>query len=92
MFNDELDEELRSIAAARAALDVREADLVARARSTGATWVELGQSLGLSKQGARKRHLAIDPIFARRPQRVPTIEEYHAEIAALIRARQGPTL
>ncbi len=91
MLNHELDEELRSIAAARAALDVREAETVARARLSGATWVDVGQSLGLSKQGARKRHLAIDPIFARRPSRVPSIEEYHAEIAALIRARQEST-
>lgn len=88
MLNDDLDQELRRIAAARAELDVQEAETVARARLTGATWVDVGQSLGLSKQGARKRHLAIDPISARRSTRPPTIEEYHAEIAAWIRAGQ----
>ena len=57
--------------------------LAARAaREHGATWSELGEPLGLSKQGARRRHLAIDPIFARRPRRPPTIDEYHAEMLA----------
>ena len=72
---------------ARAALDSLEARLVARARSDGATWSELGNVLGLSKQGARMRHLATDPVFQRRSQKPPTIEEYHAEFVAAMRAQ-----
>ena len=86
MLAEELDEALRELVAARVRLDAREAELVVRGRSQGATWGELGHSLGISKQAARKRHLAIDPILARRPSRPPTIEEYHAELAAAIRA------
>lgn len=85
MLDDDIDA-LRDLVAARVALDAREAELVVRARAHGATWADLGRSLGLSKQAARKRHLAIDPIFARRARRAPTIEEYHAEIAAAMRA------
>ena len=86
MLDDQIDEALRELVAARIRLDAREAALVVRGRSHGATWSELGRSLGLSKQAARKRHLAIDPIFARRTTRPPTIDEYHAEIAAAMRA------
>lgn len=86
MLTRDIDDALREIVAARARLAVREAELVARARSCGATWVELGGSLGLSKQAARQRHLAIDPIFARRPRRAPTIAGYHAEMMAALRA------
>jgi hypothetical protein len=78
---------LREIATARAALESLEATLVARARASGANWSELAVPLGLSKQGVRKRHLAIDPIFARRALRPQTIEEYHAELVAATRSR-----
>lgn len=78
---------LREIVAARAALDSLEATLVLRARSRGATWPELGVALGLSKQGVRKRHLRIDPVFARRPPGAQTIDDYHAEFAAAMSAR-----
>ena len=87
MIEGTVDSALRELVAARAALDSLEATLVARARSSGATWSELAAPLGLSKQGIRKRHLAIDPIFARRPSKPPTIDEYHAELAAAIRAQ-----
>jgi hypothetical protein len=86
MLADEIDDALRELVAARIELDAKEAELVVRARSDGATWTDLGRSLGLSKQAVRKRHLAIDPIFARRSTRPPTIDEYHAEIAAAMRA------
>jgi hypothetical protein len=33
------------------------------------------------------RHLAGDPIFARRSHRPPTIDEYHAEMFAALRAQ-----
>ena len=88
VLDEETDDALRQVVAARLRLDAREAELVVRGRSRGATWAELGSSLGLSKQAARKRHLAIDPIFARRMLRPPTIDEYHAELAAAIRARR----
>ena len=86
MLDEEIDGALREVVAARARLAAREAELVVRARSHGATWADVGRSLGLSKQAARKRHLVVDPIFARRPRRPPTIDEYHAELAAAIRA------
>jgi hypothetical protein len=78
---------LRELVAARSALDSLEAMLVVRARSSGATWSDLAVCLGLSKQGARKRYLAIDPIFKRRSLRAQTIEEYHAEFVAAMRAQ-----
>jgi hypothetical protein len=82
-----VDRALREIVAARVALDGLEATLVARARSNGATWADLAGPLNLSKQGVRKRHLAVDPIFARRSGKPQTIEEYHAELAAAVRAQ-----
>jgi len=78
---------LREVVAAREALDSLEAALVARARSRGSTWLELAGVLGLSKQGVRKRHLAVDPIFARRPRRAQTIDEFHEELTEALRAR-----
>jgi hypothetical protein len=89
MIHGSVESALRELVATRAAIDSLEATLVVRARSEGATWDDLAAALGLSKQGARRRHLAIDPIFARRPQRPPTIAEYHAEIAAAMHARGG---
>ncbi len=88
VLEDSVETGLRELIEARAALAASEAALVVRARSHGATWAELGDALGLSKQAARKRHLAIDPIFARRPQRPPTIAEYHAEMIAVLRAQE----
>ena len=78
---------LRELVATRVTLESLEATLVARARSRGASWPELAAPLGLSKQGVRKRHLAIDPIFQRHSLTPPTIEEYHAEFVATMRAQ-----
>ena len=71
MVDEAIEQGLEAIVAARGALDSLERMLVARARARGDV-VRLGEPLGLSKQGARRRHLAIDPIFARRPRRPPT--------------------
>ena len=77
---------LREIVAVREVLETLESTLIVRARKNGATWSQLAGPLGLSKQGARKRHLAVDPLFNRRSTKPPTIEEYHAEIRAAMRA------
>ena len=87
MVDEAIERGLEAIVAARGALDSLERTLVVRAREHGATWSELCGPLGLSKQGARRRHLAIDPIFARRPLRPPTIAEYHAEMFASLQAQ-----
>jgi hypothetical protein len=78
---------LRELVSTRVALESLERTLVARARLHGATWSDLAGPLGLSKQGVRRRHLATDPIFARRSRRPPTIAEYHAEMNAALRAQ-----
>jgi hypothetical protein len=78
---------LREIVSAREALDSLERTLVVHARSYGSTWSDIAGPLGLSKQGVRRRHLAVDPIFARRSRRPPTIAEYHAEMFAAVRAQ-----
>jgi hypothetical protein len=59
---------LREIVAARAALDALETELVVGARRRGCKWRQLGDDLGISAHGARKRHLAADPIYAHRSQ------------------------
>ena len=59
---------LREIVALRAVLDGLETELVVGARSRGCKWRELGEDLGLSAHGVRKRHLAVDPIYAWRSQ------------------------
>jgi len=63
---DPIDVALREIVAARAALNSLEAALVVRARSYGRSWSELAAPLGVTKQAARSRHVARDPIAARR--------------------------
>ena len=60
---------LREIVAVRAALDALEAELVVGARGRGSKWRELGEDLGMSAHGVRKRHVAVDPIYAWRAQR-----------------------
>ena len=87
MIDESTDTALREIVAVRKAIDSLERTLVARARLHGATWSDLAAPLGLSKQGTRRRHLAVDPIFARRSCRPPTIAAYHAEMAAALRAQ-----
>ena len=78
---------LRELVAARAALDSLESELVVQARLSGCTWAELARDLELTPGGVRRRHLAVDPIFARRPSEPQTIEEYHAEFVAAMRAQ-----
>ena len=87
MIESTVEAALRELVATRAAFDSLERMLVVRARSSGATWSDVAASLGLSKQGVRKRHLAIDPIFQRRSLKPQTIEEYHAEFVAAMRAQ-----
>jgi hypothetical protein len=77
---------LRELVAARAALDRLEAALVREGRRRGYTWADLGAALGLSLYGVRRRHLAIDPIYAWKRARPPTPQE---EIAQLVAAGEG---
>jgi hypothetical protein len=87
MLDDRLEAALLEVTVARRALADLEASLVVQARAVGATWTEIAAPLSLTKQGVRKRHLAVDPIYARRTQRPPTLDEYYAEMyAALGRA------
>ncbi len=87
MIETSIGSALREIVSARAALDSLERTLVVRARSYGSSWSEIADPLGLSKQGARRRHLASDPILARRSSKPPTIDEYHEEMLAALRAQ-----
>jgi hypothetical protein len=84
MLDDQLEAALRELVTARRAIDALEISLVVSARAMGATWAELAEPLALSKQGVRKRHLSVDPIFARRAERPPTLAEYHAEMYAVL--------
>jgi hypothetical protein len=86
VLSDALDQALRNAVAARVALSRHERDLVVRARSEGASWRELGESLGLSKHAVRKRHLAVDPRGPRNSERPPTIAEYHDEMMRALRS------
>ncbi len=86
-MSESLRAELREVVAARAALDTLETQLVVRARSSGCTWAELAEDLGLSAAGVRRRHLAVDPVFARRPRQPQTIDAYHEEFVAAMRAQ-----
>jgi hypothetical protein len=83
---EEIDEALRAIAGARAALTRLERTLVVRARSQGRTWSELGPPLGISKQAVRQRHLAQDPIAARPRRKRLTDDEYLERVLAWARA------
>ena len=65
---------LREIVAVRVALDQLEAELVVGARGRGYKWRELGEDLGLSAHGVRKRYVAVDPIHAWKVQR--TVDEH----------------
>ena len=77
---------LRELGAVRAALDWLEAALVIEARGRGYRWHEIGADLGLSAHGARKRHLAQDPIRARRQPHEPmSFEELRDALAAMTR-------
>ena len=71
---------LREIVALRVVLDALEAELVVGGRLRGYPWSVLAEDLGLSPWGARKRHLAVDPIYARRPAREPTLADVLAAL------------
>jgi hypothetical protein len=73
--NDVVRAGLREIVAARAALDRLEAALVFEGRRRGYRWAVIGAELGLTAHGARRRHLAIDPIYAWKRSRPPAPEE-----------------
>ena len=60
---------LREIVALRAMLDALEVELVIGARGRGHRRRDLGEDLGLSAHGVRKRHLAGDPIHAWKTER-----------------------
>jgi hypothetical protein len=89
MLDDRLEAALLEVAVARRALADLEAALVVQARAVGATWTEIAAPLSLTKQGVRKRHLAVDPIYARRTQRPPTLDEYYAEMYAALGPAPG---
>ena len=78
---------LREVVAVRAALQLLETQLVVQARLSGCTWAELAQDLELTAGGARRRHLAVDPVLARRPVNLSSIDQYHAEFVAAMRAQ-----
>lgn len=78
---------LREVVAARAVLESLETELVAQARLNGCTWAELARDLELTAGGVRRRHLEIDPASRRRSPKPPTIDEYHAEFVAAMRAQ-----
>ena len=81
---------LREVVAVRAALETLESKLVVSARRRGASWGELASDLGITPQGARQRHLAVDPIAARRPKRQSAMAAFHAELEAAIAAGEIP--
>jgi hypothetical protein len=83
---EQIDEALRAVAAARAALARLERSLVVRARTEGRTWSELAGPLGVSKQAMRRRHIDHDPIASGRPRLRPTEEEYRERVLAWARA------
>ena len=47
------------------ALDAYEEQLVREARNQGCTWGEIGQALGVTRQGARKQFHRVDSQFQR---------------------------
>jgi hypothetical protein len=81
---------LRELVAVRAALETLESKLVVVARRRGVSWGELARDLGITPQGARQRHLAVDPIAARRPRRQSAMAAFYAELDAAIAARELP--
>lgn len=82
--NDVVRAGLRELVALRAALDTLEAALVAEGRRRGYCWRVLGEELGLTAHGVRRRHLAVDPIYAWKQSRPPSpAEELRAFLASL---------
>ena len=77
---------LREVVAAQAALKSLESKLVAAAREQGVSWGALAVDLGITPQGARQRHLGVDPVAARRPKRESAMDAFYAEFHAALDA------
>ena len=73
---------LREIVAVRRVLDSLEAELVRTARLDGASWTQLGRDLELTRQGARRRHLDIDPLPRRQARRTSGFDAFMARLKA----------
>lgn len=80
---------LRDLVAVRAALETLESKLVVSARRRGASWGELAVDLGITPQGARQRHLAVDPLA--RPKRQSVMSAFYAELDAAIARGDRPS-
>lgn len=75
---------LRELAAARPVLANVESRLVVVARRQGASWGDVAADLGITRQGARQRHLAVDPIAASRSKPISALDAFYAELDAAI--------
>jgi hypothetical protein len=81
---------LGAIADLRRTLDRLEAALVARAREDGCWWSEIGAALGLTRQGAHRRHAAHDPVTERRRRReARLVAELGEQLAASLQDVPG---
>ena len=83
---------LREVVAARAALKTLESRLVVTAREQGVSWGTLATDLGITPQGARQRHRAVDPVVARRPKPQSAMDAFYAEFEAALAAGEVPSL
>lgn len=81
---------LREVVAVRAALETLESQLVVAAREQGVSWGSLATDLGITRQGARQRHLSVDPVAARRPK--SAMDAFYAEFHAAVAAGEIPVL
>ena len=73
---------LRELVRLRRLLTSLESELVRTARLEGESWTTIAEALGLTRQGARQRHLAVDPLPPRRRQRVSGLDAYLARLRA----------
>lgn len=80
---------LRELVAARSALEALESQLVIAGREQGASWAELAVDLGVTRQGARQRYLAVDPVAARRPKPQSAMDAFYTEFDAAMRGRDA---
>ena len=75
---------LRELREARATLAVLERALVVTAREGYASWHDIGEALGVSRQAAQQRFRSIDPIPSRQP------DPLRAELDALYGPSERP--
>jgi hypothetical protein len=73
---------LRELLELRRTLDSVEDALVRTARLEGSSWTAIGEDLGLTRQGARRRHLEHDPMRTRGEHRVSGFDAYLERLAA----------